>query len=294
LITQGGEGSKEKDKDTEETGNVSKALVVQDEENRELDVLAPKKDTRSAGVAGWKFKARNSFMFPPDADVSPYRPPTKPKEGETNPKTVKYANTRLADQEHESSGQRPASAPPSPTRSRIDAAITGTPYRPRSPVERGFPLVPTLPSPTPAELGPKAVQQLMTWGTITGTPRIIGQTDELLEPSTPFHIPQPSAREALSHRLSNKASKSLRVRAEMLTPRTPKRTMAPPTWTPRPSDSVGNLTPAARRLLERTTMGVAATRRADAMERTASWDGGKNRDLNRVRWTPTPNAASKG
>lgn len=68
--------------------------------------------------------------------------------------------------------------------------------------------------------------------------------------------------------------------------------MAPPSWTPRRSNAAGNLTPAARRLLERSTVGTAAVRKAEAMERSAGWDTtgkGGEKDLNRVRWTPTPN-----
>lgn len=67
--------------------------------------------------------------------------------------------------------------------------------------------------------------------------------------------------------------------------------MPPPSWTPRKADAAGALTPAAKRLLDRTTMGVAGTRRADAMGKTAGWDStqkAKERDLNRVRWTPSP------
>jgi protein DGCR14 len=43
-------------------------------------------------------------------------------------------------------------------------------------------------------------------------------------------------------------------------------------------------------------MGTAAARRAEAMERMAGWDGsakGKEKDLNRVRWTPTPSPVTK-
>jgi protein DGCR14 len=181
--------------------------------------------------------------------------------------------------------------------------------RPRSPTINNFSLVPNLPSPTPEELGPSAVKQLMTWGTLNATPRIISQSDDLPPPSTPFHIPRPTSREAIGHKLSNSASKSLRVKAGLLglggrTPgisRTPvsasskKGSMAPPSWTPRRSEAAGNLTPAARRLLDRTTMGtVAASRRAEAMDKIAGWDGSKQKqDLNRVRWTPTPTAATK-
>ena len=62
-------------------------------------------------------------MFAPDADISPYDPP-EIAEDDSVPKIVNYANTRLIDDAGDS---RASSAPPSPTRSRIDAAITGTP-----------------------------------------------------------------------------------------------------------------------------------------------------------------------
>ncbi|KAF9015234.1 nuclear protein DGCR14 [Cyathus striatus] len=280
-----------------------------DTKSQEVDVMAPKKDTRSAGVDGWNFKARNALMFSPDADESPYHPGTD-VEIMIDPKVIKYGNTRLYEQELSSQASRGVSEPPSPTRSRIDAAITGTPYHPSSPRHRGFPLVPNVPSPTPAELGPTAMKQLMTWGTLNATPRVISQSDDLADaPSTPFHLPAISSRESLSHRLSSSASKSLRAKAELLglgptgripvlsrTPRSRKGDMAPPTWTPRRSEAAGNLTPAGKRLLERTS-GTAAARRAAVMSRQASWEGSskvKDRELNKVRWTPTPTSSSRG
>lgn len=148
----------------------------------------------------------------------------------------------------------------------------------------------------------------MTWGTLDATPRIISQgEDPLPTPSTPFHLPEISSREAIFHRLSNNASKSLRAKAGLLglgqhgrppgiSAPTRRGNMAPPSWTPRRSEAAGNLTPAARRLLERSTMGTAAAKRAEAMERAADWQGraaGKERELNHVRWTPTPSPVSR-
>ena len=179
------------------------------------------------------------------------------------------------------------------------------PDHPRSPKARNFGLVPNLPSPTPAELGPAALKQLVTWGTLDSTPRIISQTGD---PATPFHIPDISAREAMSHKLSDKASRSLRAKSDMFNPairglrfaKTPlsgkKGTMAPPSMTPRRSEAAGNLTPAARRLLHRTTLGTAASRRAEAMEQSAGWDlgaRGKDRGVDKVRWTPTPSPVTR-
>ncbi|KAI0931935.1 hypothetical protein AcW2_000704 [Taiwanofungus camphoratus] len=323
LIAQeetGAQSHVETDEDVERNGgDKEKAVALKDRqelaegEKDQTDVMAPLKDTRPAGVDGWMFKTRNALMFPPDADESPYHPPpTKmavAMKGE--PKTIKHGNTRLPGQDDAPSGSM--SAPPSPTRSRIDAAIAGTPYRPKSPTINTFSLVPSIPSPTPSELGPAAVKQLMTWGTLNATPRILSQSDDSAElpldvppPNTPFHIPAPSTRERISHKLSSNAAKNLRAKAGLLglpgissTPvNTRKGLMPPPSWTPRRAEAVGGLAPAARRLLDRTTMGTAATRRAEAMGRTAAWEGSssinaRGKDLNRVRWTPTPSPVTR-
>jgi protein DGCR14 len=171
--------------------------------------------------------------------------------------------------------------------------------KPSSPKNNGFGLVPAMPSQTPEELGPAAVKQLMTWGTLDATPRIISSDDptDVPEPSTPFRIAGPSSRERISHKLSANASKSLRAKAILLgggkTPGTSRmpleRTrgnMGPPTWTPKRAEA-GNLTPAAKRLLNKTM----ASRRSEAMEKTSNWQGGssaKEKDLSKIRWTPTP------
>ncbi|XP_006454429.1 hypothetical protein AGABI2DRAFT_214479, partial [Agaricus bisporus var. bisporus H97] len=288
LITGPEENVQEERRDEEMS--VVKATSV---EEATQAVMAPRKDDRTAGVDGWKFKTRNSFMFSPDADISPYHPPSKTimeadKKGE--PKMVSHGSTRLKEQEHatHSSG---LSEPPSPTRSRIDAAISGTPYRPRSPtVDDIRSLVPTLPNPTPEQLGPEAMKHLMTWGTLNATPRVLSGP-EIEEPNTAFKIHEMSSREALSRRLATSASKNLTAKAEMLGLRTPgisrgrgkvKGDMGPPTRTPRRAAAAGNLTPAAKRLLERSTHGAGGVRRTEGM------------DLNHVRWTPTPSSRRAG
>ncbi|EKM61196.1 uncharacterized protein PHACADRAFT_247648 [Phanerochaete carnosa HHB-10118-sp] len=324
LITAGSDTDKGKAREKEEGGveedgegpQLKQVAVVKKAEQEEaVDVMAPKRDTRPAGVDGWEFKARNALMFPPDADESPYHPKPRPVTTDDKPpppKIIKYGSTRLPEQDDTPS--QSISAPPSPTRSRIEAAIAGTPYRPRSPTGNVDSLVPSIPSPTPSQLGPDAVKQLMTWGTLNATPRVLSQSDDPAEavempPPNAFQIKPPSAREQLSHKLSNSAAKSLRAKAELLggVPglRTPssvrsnlsvrKGSMPPPSWTPRKAE--GALTPAARRLLDRTTMGTAASRRADAMNRASGWEGSgskaREQDLNRVRWTPTPSPVSR-
>lgn len=64
-------------------------------------------------------------MFSPDADESPYHV-SKVPEAKGPPKAIKHTSTRLPEQDDTPSS---VSAPPSPTRSRIDAAIAGTPCK---------------------------------------------------------------------------------------------------------------------------------------------------------------------
>jgi protein DGCR14 len=326
LITAQGEGTGAGTQQSAAGGDggessVGKEVVLRerDTEDEVVDVMAPKKDTRPAGVDGWAFRARNSLMFSPGVDVSPYDPSSaKSTPAKGPPKAIKYGNTRLADQDESLSSSRAMSEPPSPTQSRVDNAIAGTPCmfaiwiarvhtthpfpsdRPKSPGINNFSYVPSLPSPTPSELGPAAVKQLMTWGTLAGTPRILSQSDDPAEASalvssTPFHISAPTKREVLSHKLSSSAAKSLRAKASLLGVSHTRRKadMPPPSWTPRRAEASGALTPAARRLLDRTTMGTAASRRAEAMGRAAAWENNKDKDLNRVRWTPTPSVTRR-
>ncbi|KZV75536.1 hypothetical protein PENSPDRAFT_624251 [Peniophora sp. CONT] len=289
LITQGEEGAEQGEKDDKGKGK-EVAVVAKKDEEEEVDVMAPTKDTREAGVDGWNFRARNGLMYPPDADTSPFAivAPSAP-----DPREIRHVNTRMPDLDEDGEPVRGSSAPPSPTRSRIDAAIAGTPYRPRSPGVNNFSYVPAMPSPSPAELGPARVKQLMTMGTLLGTPRVLSQSDDpAIEPDTPFRIAKPTAREQLSQRLSLSASRSLRAKADMMNGTKRRGDMGPPTggMTPRRADAPGSLTPAAKRLLDRSTLGTAAARRAEAMGRMAGWEGkgAKEKDLSRVRWTPTP------
>jgi protein DGCR14 len=109
---------------------VGKEVVLREGEGEDevMDVMAPKKDTRPAGVDGWSFRARNSLMFSPGADVSPYDPSSaKSTPAKGPPKTIKHGNTRLAEQDESLSSSRAMSEPPSPTQSRVDNAIAGTP-----------------------------------------------------------------------------------------------------------------------------------------------------------------------
>jgi protein DGCR14 len=138
LITAHGEDEERgnahqgEDDDGVESSNHQEVILRKaDVDDGVEDVMAPKKDTRPAGVDGWAFRARNSLMFSPGADVSPYDPSSSSAKNTATkgpPKTIKYGNTRLPKQDDDAlSSSQAASEPPSPTQSRVDNAIAGTP-----------------------------------------------------------------------------------------------------------------------------------------------------------------------
>ncbi|OWZ76745.1 protein DGCR14 [Cryptococcus neoformans Bt85] len=312
-------------------------------EKREREVLGEEKgETLSAagsGVDMWKYKARNNLMFLPDANTNPYPDPSSSSLSlslSTSTSTsappipisaarpsVKHSNTRLHEDdptwtaaggkngEKSKGGSVRAS---SPSRSLIDAAVRGTPYRQgdtnQLPSINNYPLVRPDASPSPHDL-----PSLLTWGTLLATPRAldggsrsssnndngigIGMGDPLdaqgQEQGQPaFRLPETKKRDEIGRRLADKASRSMRDRARGFTSRpsssssglrggkTPG-SMGPPATPRRHADS---LTPAAKRLLEKTV-----GRTPMSASRTGSGAGGESRSSRpqkNMGWTPTP------
>ncbi|TKA57739.1 hypothetical protein B0A53_00888 [Rhodotorula sp. CCFEE 5036] len=220
-----------------------KATAEEKDDNKAIE-----EDQLQVPTSAWPFKTRNSLMFPPDADrnnpSSLTGPPDaqavaagpdgttsgpaaadkkKPKDeapvllGE--PKGIRYHATRLRDMEHGRSGKsasRDSDASStvgstSPSRSRIGAAIAGTPYpAPVSQTPRvgGFSFVDALPAHDPSSLPAQALQELMTWGTIEATPvtlRTAGGDQSV----GPFRVKESDKREVLAHKMARKAKRSL-------------------------------------------------------------------------------------
>jgi len=230
-------------------------------------------------------------MFSPDANESPYDPSAFKALTPSQPKSITHSATRMPSPPPQSGNPN---EPPSPTHSRIAAAIAGMPYQPSEAEgegKNGFIYVPTLPTPRTEVIAPS----LMTTGTLLATPRILAGNTSLdgpvADPQTPFRINAPSRREQAGLRLSAKASKSLREKAALRsgTGRQRGDMMPPPTpggaATPR---RVEGLTPAARALLQRSTKaGATPTRREFSMGGAAGAAAG-GRDLAKVKWTPSP------
>jgi protein DGCR14 len=230
-------------------------------------------------------------MFSPDANESPYDPSTNTALASLQPKSIAHSATRMPSPPPQS---RNPNGPPSPTHSRVAAAIAGVPYQ-SSEAEgegkNGFAYVPTLPTPRAEDIAPN----LMTTGTLLATPRILAGNTSLdapvTDPQTPFRINAPSRREQAGLRLSAKASRSLSEKAALFsgTGRRKGDMLPPPTpggaATPRRAEG---LTPAARALLQRSTKaGATPARREFSMGGAAgAATGGK--DLGKVKWTPSP------
>jgi len=174
------------------------------------------------------------------------------------------------------------------------------------PTFNDYALVPAVPSPSPEQLGPEAVSQLMTWGSLMSTPRALGTSEDPLETAAHgFKINEPKRRDDIGRRLAKDASRAMRERAKgygtaprglaILAPERPLSNMGPPPSRGSIFDNAGGttprrnadtLTPAGRTLLQR-SMGTpisnsrrsgsnafgggAARGRAEAMERTGGW-----------------------
>ncbi|GAA6035811.1 hypothetical protein JCM8097_005717 [Rhodosporidiobolus ruineniae] len=299
--------------------------VEEEEDNR-----PPAEEEMQVATNAWPFKNRNSLMFPPDADrVNPSSlvtmpPPSSAKPSSSSytlssaPKGIRYHATRLMELEKPTRTGSGASEAGSdwtegsgsgPSRSRIGAAVAGTPYpNPASNTPRvaGFSFVDALPAPQAAQLPPQALQELMTWGTIEATPVVLRSSSSSLEGAGgavgPFRIREADKREELAHRMAKKAKRSLAERegkgrglavdaraggmsslhrsildASVRSSRSPagfspRASSAAAGASPRPTSD--SLSPAARSLLSRTKPGRALE---SGLGRTKAWEEDEER-----------------
>ncbi|TYJ52035.1 hypothetical protein B9479_007364 [Cryptococcus floricola] len=241
------------------------------------------KETVSLGGSGvdlWKYKARNNLMYPADADADPYaKPPsihTLPINGPRP--SIAHANTRIPEEDTGAMGTRAGSTrASSPSRSVVSAAVRGGP-REAMPTVNNYPLVATDPSPSPQDM-----PSLLTWGSLLATPRALDANNDPLDSTPSFRLPETKRRDELGRKLADKAGRDIKQRARGFarpTSGTGGGDMGPP-GTPR--RQAGNLTPAAKRLLDRTV-----GRTPVVGSRTSSNDWAGKSSAKSTGWTPTP------
>lgn len=239
---------------------------------KQLALIEPK-DSRPAMPDTWKANPDNPFMFAPNS-IEDSLQTVSQKAEETSlapPKAVIYDNTRIT-----VAAPDDPSVPPSPSLSAVKDAIAGHPR------------------PTPSEAS----------FTGTSTPRVNGYAYVDSEPDAPpsssdssspllgsgdstpnpFKLKESSKREALHHRMVEKAAKGKRVvgrrEAELKTPT--------PRFASSPTVGRGAMTPAAQRLMGRIGTGGSGTP-------AGLWEGkGKTPRRSGLREGWTPMAVSKG
>ncbi|KAF2097047.1 hypothetical protein NA57DRAFT_25893, partial [Rhizodiscina lignyota] len=217
-------------------------------------------DDRPAMPETRRPEARNTFMFNPEsiADTHPTQAQVAEAASNAPPKAVAYDNTRLPPPAPEQ-----PSVPPSPSLSAINDAIAGRP-RPteseagdQSQIDRynGYELV--NPNPTRRELGEESSSDSES-DEETDLLSLLGPADDS---PNPFKISLSSKREALHHAMVEKtaqqkraAANSNRMEALMAGQGAEGKTPTPKFLSATPRRAVGNLTPAAQRLLG--TMGT--------------------------------------
>ncbi len=233
----------------------------------------------------------NGLMFPPDAYTKPFDQ-QRPKVSATHPPSISHRNTRIADEE-EDNGSAPSIRGSTVAESWVDRAITGG--------REEYALLDEA-DPDPEDLPP-----LMTYGTLLATPRALDGSNDPLDGPT-YKLPEPKSRDELGRKLGTKASKAMSERARAyqkpsgvsalraaaertrIADRSSGGRMGPPA-TPRRE---GNLTPAARSLLDRSLgrtprgglgLSSAGSARGAAMEKGSGWGGGSGGARS---WTPSP------
>ncbi|KAI8140675.1 nuclear protein DGCR14 [Fennellomyces sp. T-0311] len=190
--------------------------------------------------AVWKYTAKNALMYIPEGTGQSY---LNEVESRAPAKAIEYSNTQFA-------------IPQVPSRSKIATPQNGaaqTPWKDLCGIGedgesidtdvnsnyRGYRLVDSTPTLTPSRAG----TPLMTWGSIEGTPMLISGSDT---PGRRFSLPKVSKREELGMKLSEKASRAHRKRAnDRVTKGTPRL-------------GAGLMSPAAQHLLRRNTPQTSA------------------------------------
>lgn len=275
----------------------SMALVRKNAEGEEKRLVAgggPSEDlsARTASVDSFPNHQgpRNSFMFGPDSieDTSLTRAQNRQNLSNAPPKSVTYNATRF--QAIPSATEK--SVPPSPSMSAIDAAIAGRPRPTESetgysgaetPRVNGYAFVDA--EHTPSEIGVPVSDEEADRAEREAAMKLLPKAEE--GAPNPFRIDERSEREALHHRLVERADEQRRREKGGGNRMSQLRDLGvTPSHSRTPTPKVGgvqkgSMTPAAQRLADR--LRTPKGRNGDGVFGDGS-GGGKGK----VDWTPTP------
>lgn len=266
-------------------------------------------------LQSWSHTNRNALFFGPDASRSTHSQrtsslPLSKKATFLNMKSIfgdevledrapgiNFRNTRLLDDDDDLNEESKGSE--TPRSSRIDAAIGGWADTassagdsttigniaiPSSPRVAGYSFVSPLPSPRPGDLGEERIRQLMTWGTVIGTPRAVGDKKSVAiidedQYDGSFRIPPTPNRDLLARRLADKTGESNRKRSSAV----------PLMRSSTKRKSRVDLSPAGQTLLDRTRRGGSGlSSLGKSLLSSKSRDDLSSTRLKRERWTPSP------
>lgn len=261
-------------------GNPDTSLVKRDNQPIKTDL-----DARPAQASFRKSSPDNSLMFMPSSIEDTYE--TLPQKAEAasraGPKRTLYQNTRLLDADAAAAADAASNVPPSPSVSAIQDAIAGRPRLSESEVGSAV-----AGGETPRVNGYAFVDEdepeseTIPESSLEADWRLLGSSDAT---PNPFQIRETRKREALHHRMVDRAARNKRAEKTARVTKTP--VMSTPrfassprldfnlrsTPTPRPGSHNKMLTPAAQKLLSQ--VGGSTPR---------SSSGPPSGSL----WTPTP------
>lgn len=294
MITSNGEVGK---------SNEGQVMLAKDDQGEKpgLPEISPALD-EARSLNSWSHRARNPLFFGPDANISTHsqRTSSLPHSSNTGSDSIfsrdshvpgiNFNNTRLP--EDDDLDETKSRGSETPRSSRIDAAIGGwgdtasdagsqpsSLFPPASPRIAGYSFVSPLPSPRPGDLGEERVKQLMTWGSIVGTPRAVNRaSDEGDHYDGSFRIPPTPSRDLLARRLADRSGSNRKRITSSSTRKSSSK-----------KKSRVDLSPAGRTLLDRTSRGsTGLSSLGSSLLANRDQREKLNSRLKRERWTPSP------
>ncbi|GBC07504.1 hypothetical protein RclHR1_00750038 [Rhizophagus clarus] len=216
-------------------------LMIEDNKDKAKMIEGPDQ-SRNAEIASWKYKVRNSLMFYPEGHD---QETVEFENTRSAPKKIVYSATRFESTEEATIASHAAATAAAAAAAGVD--LDSSSNASETPTVGGYSFVTATPSPNPSQVDSS---ELMTWGTIEGTPLLIGGET----PGRSFQLPPTPRREIIGMNLSNNASRNIRKRNLSMKSPNPYVTQSPLSKIASPRERASFLSPAARKLLRKSNL----------------------------------------